>query len=105
MALESALDNEWMRKWVREWAFVPMPFFPSEQDWDLVISGEGVAEELFDVIESRSTPKDLSFLNMLYITIGDMARCNRKIDPKSSVFSLVERTAVQNVRNHGLTPV
>ena len=65
--MEGVISTDMRLKWIQDWAFAPMPYYP-EENWDIVISGPDVADALYDIIERRATPKDTACLSMLYLT-------------------------------------
>jgi hypothetical protein len=92
---EGAITPDFAKKWVRDWAYSPMPYYP-EQDWEIIISRPEIAEDLFNIIESQTTPKDVHLLSILYLTVGDMARSMAPVDPQSPIFQTIQRGLTSN---------
>ena len=89
MNIEGGVSTDMRRRWIQDWAFAPMPYYP-EEDWDIMIAGPDVAVDLFDMVERGLTPKDQNFLKMLYLTVGDLGR-SQELQTSVTILRLIER--------------
>ncbi|WP_018723679.1 hypothetical protein [Salinispora fenicalii] len=78
---------------LRAWAYHPnsVPLASMPQDWDLLVSGNGLVATLFDLAMDPACPARRFALHCLYIYAADGIRTRFRAHPKRRFWKLVER--------------
>ncbi len=77
---------------LRAWAYHPdsIPLTSMPQDWDLLVSGNGLVATLFDLAMDPGCPARRFALHCLYIYAADGIRTQFRAHPKRRFWKLVE---------------
>lgn len=77
---------------LRAWAYHPesIPLTSMPQDWDLLVSGNGLVGTLFDLAMDPACPARRFALHCLYIYAADGIRTRFRAHPKRRFWQLVE---------------
>lgn len=77
---------------LRAWAYHPesIPLTSMPQDWDLLVSGNGLVATLFDLAMDPACPARRFALHCLYIYAADGIRTQFRAHPKRRFWKLVE---------------
>ncbi|WP_018585613.1 hypothetical protein [Salinispora arenicola] len=77
---------------LRAWAYHPdsIPLTSMPQDWDLLVSGNGLVATLFDLAMDPACPARRFAVHCLYIYAADGIRTQFRAHPKRRFWKLVE---------------